>query len=232
MHLQVASFATGYADICLLLPMDRFMSLQVRSWSEWFTTELANMCFLPTMEKCMHLQFGSWSEWFPTELANMCLQPTMEKFMHLHVGSWSEWFTTDLVNMCLLPTMEKFMHLQVAWQVNDLIQKLHMFFPIMEQLVSFQGLCFSESFTTRLTSMWLHLPMDRFMSLRVISGSLGFTTVLTDIGLFPALGRDLPMKMQTFDFSQLWVLNRYRWCFRFKLLNYSIIMYVTGQLRL
>ena len=51
------------------------------------------------------------------------------KFMHLLVGSWSEWFTTQLMNMCLLPTMEKLMHLQVAWQVKDLPQTLHVFSP-------------------------------------------------------------------------------------------------------
>ena len=70
--------------------MDRFMSIQVGSWSELFITELANMCLLPTMEGFMHLQVDSWSEWFTTELANMCLLPTMEEFMHLRVGGWSD----------------------------------------------------------------------------------------------------------------------------------------------
>ena len=63
------SFATWFADICLFLPMIWFMSLQVGSWSERFTTELVYMCHLPTMEKFMHLQVSSWSEWFNTELA-------------------------------------------------------------------------------------------------------------------------------------------------------------------
>ena len=82
--------------------------------------------------------------------------------------------------------------------------------------MSFQGLCLSESFTTQHTDLRLLLPMDQFMSLQVVSVSIQFNTVLTDISLFPlwinscifkspALIKDLPLKVQTFDFSQFWI---------------------------
>ena len=108
------------------------------------------------------------------------------------------------------------MNLKVACQVKDLSQKLHVYPTDYGATRVFSRFVPQWSFTTQLTNMWLLLFMNKFMSLQVINESIKFTTVLTDIFLFPlwinscifkspALVKDLPLKMQTFNFSQLWI---------------------------